>query len=498
MQQRQSDEMKEFERLAESPEVVEALRQDEPWAPLPSAPTAPEFCAELLPDALSDMAQAVAKNLSVPLDLPAIVGIGAASACACGKAVVRLREGWEEPCQLFMMVVMGSGEGKSPAFNKMTGFLFERQAEENRRRNVQIARDAAELDALAAKKAQAIKRGRTEEAKALAEEIAEKPIMHPMRRYVGGDVTPEALPEVMQENEGATSILDDEGELLELLSGRYQERPNLDALLKGFTGSVISITRRGRSVVVNNPALSVLLLSQPYILKTLLSDERMVGKGLLARFLISEPEPLREYPEEEPAIPETVIQRYRAAMERLMDMQPSTLDLTPEARDVFFGFRSEWRKRQWEDWEPLKSADFIGKIGANTARLAGIMHLLSDKGDEIGAGTMRRAVQLMRYFIGHALRLTDDGNRLTKQARDILQLLLKNAEPVQKEREIKRKLMQRKTFPTSESVDAGLSELEKRGYIRKSKEAGSGHTAAIIALHPELLSDADGRKERII
>ena len=498
MQSAREEEMRQYEELANTPEVRAALDEAEGWTPLPAAPVAPPFRTELLPKVLADMAQAVADNLSVPVDLPAIAGLGAASACACGRAKVAIRDGWEEPCQLFLMVVMGSGEGKSPTFRKMTNTLFEQQAEENLRRNVQIAQDAAAIDALQARKSQAIKKGRTEEAKEMAREIAETPVMHPMRRFVGGDVTPEALPEVMQENGGATSILDDEGELLELLSGRYQERPNLDALLKGYTGSVISITRRGRSVVVNNPALSVLLLAQPYILKTLLTDERMVGKGLLARFLISEPEPVREYPETEPPVPEAKAREYNATLHKLMTMEPVSLSLSPEARDIFFDFRTEWRKRQWEDWEPLKTSDFVGKIGANTARLAGLIHLMEDAGDQVQAGTMRRAVELMRYFIAHTLRLVDEGCKLSKPAQEVLRLLLKTAEPEQKERAIKRKLMQRKAFPTGESVDAALNELEKRGYIKKGKESGTGHTAAIVTLHPDLLQSEDGGRDQII
>lgn len=492
-----NSEMQEYERLAAMPEVQEAFSQDAAWEPLPSAPVAPGFDPEWLPPVLAEFAGSVAQNLSVPMDLPALVGLGAASACACGCAKVAIRPDWEEPCQLFLLVVMGSGEGKSPTFSRMTKPLFEKQAEENQRRQVQIAKDAAMVDTLAAKKAQAVKKGKVEEAQALAQEIAETPVMHPMRRFVGGDVTPEAIPEVMAENGGSTSILDDEGELLELLSGRYQERPNLDPLLKGYTGSVLSITRRGRSVVVNHPALSVTLLAQPYILKTLLNDDRMSGKGLLARFLIAEPEPLREYPEDEPAVPESLAQKYNAMLSRMMHMEPKLLHLSPEAKDVFFGFRSEWRRRQWEDWEALKTGDFIGKLAANTARLAGLLHLMEDSGDEISAGTMRRAIEIMRYFIGHTLRLLDDGCKLSKPAQEVLQLLLKNAAPIQKERELKRRLQQRKAFPNSEAVDAAFAELEQHGYIRKQKEKGAGHTAAIILLHPELLKAQEGR-ERFI
>ena len=103
-------EQEQYEALIDTPEARKLLGNDQ-WKPLPSAPIAPLFHLEWLPKVLRDMAEAVAANLSVPVDLPAIVGLGAASACGCGRVKVHIRDGWEEPCQLFVMGVMGSGEG---------------------------------------------------------------------------------------------------------------------------------------------------------------------------------------------------------------------------------------------------------------------------------------------------------------------------------------------------------------------------------------------------
>lgn len=486
-------EQAQYEELMDTSEARKLLGNDQ-WKPLPSAPIAPLFHLEWLPKVLRDMAEAVAANLSVPVDLPAIIGLGAASACGCGRVKVHIRDGWEEPCQLFVMGVMGSGEGKSPTFKKMTDCLFRYQAQENQRREIQIALDGAAVETLQAQKAQAIRKGHLNEAKDLARQIAEAPVMHPMRRFIGGDATPEAIPEIMQQNSGATAILDDEGELLELLAGRYQERPNLDAYLKGYTGSALSITRRGRSIVVEHPALAVLLLVQPFLLNHIFTDGRMTGKGLVARFLISCPEPLREYGKE-PAIPPDVISTYENALLAIADTQTRTFTLSPEAYDLFMAFRDEWRQRQWGDWEPLKRFDFIGKLSANAARMACVLALWESEDDVITAAQMRNAIAMIRYFIGHVLHLLGDGCTLSKQAQDALAVLIQLGQPMTKERELKRKLQQRKNFPTAESIDAALDELAKAGYLRRTREIGSGHTAAVIELHPELLQV---REEEVI
>ena len=486
-------EQSQFEELLDTSEARKVMGFDQ-WKPLPSAPIAPLFHLAWLPNVLRDMVESVAANLSVPVDLPAIIGLGAASACGCGRVRVHIRDGWEEPCQLFAMCVMGSGEGKSPTFKRMTECLFRYQAQENQRREIQIALDGATVETLHAQKAQAIRKGHLNEAKDLARQIAQMPVTHPMRRFIGGDATPEAIPEIMQQNNGATAILDDEGELLELLAGRYQERPNLDAYLKGYTGSTLSITRRGRSVVVEHPALAVLLLVQPFLLGQVFTDGRMTGKGLVARFLISCPEPLREYGNE-PVIPPDVISTYENALLAIANTQARTFTLSPEAYELFMAFRDEWRQRQWTDWEPLKRFDFIGKLSANAARMACVLALWESEDDVITAAQMRNATAMMRYFIGHILHLLGDSCTLSKQAQDALAVLIKLGQSTSKERELKRKLQQRKNFPTTESIDAALEELAKAGYLRRTKEIGSGHTAAVIELHPDLLQ---AREEDII
>ena len=80
----------------------------------------------------------------------------------------------------------------------------------------------------------------------------------------------------MRDNDGSTSQLDDEGELFELLAGRYQELPNLNPWLKGYSGGVpFAMERKGGSTIVENPNLSVLVLAQHYILGELLDAKRM-------------------------------------------------------------------------------------------------------------------------------------------------------------------------------------------------------------------------------
>lgn len=479
-------EQAEYEALTNTPEARAVLGLPE-WPPLPAAPVAPCFDPEWLPPVLRAMVEAVASNQNAPVDLPAIIGLGVSSACLCGRVSVRLKADWTEPAQLFLLGVMASGEGKTPCCTKMAGHLFAVQAEENKRRAKLIEADKAEMEVLQARKAAAVKKKETMEARRLAEEIAQFPMAHLMTRFTGGDATPEKLTEIMRDNDGATAILDDEGELFELLAGRYQDMPNLNPYLKGYSGGMpLTVERRNGSIIVDKPALSVMVLTQPCVVSTLRTEGRMRGKGLLARFLIACPEPVREY-SPEPDIPPDVMCSYKHVVSRLLDVAPCEMTLSVDAREVFFAWRDEIRLRQWDDWNALQGDGYTAKLAGNTARLAANLCMWEGSGTVISAATMRNAVALARYFVGHMLHLIGTESGLTAPAKEALTLLMKKGQPVQKARELKRKLAERKLFHADGTADAALDELEKAGYIRREQEKGGGRPVLLVRLHPDLL-----------
>lgn len=470
------------------PNEVQTLLEGE-WPHLPEGPITPAFDPEWLPPVPRAMAQSVADNLSVPFDLPALLALGVASSCACGRVRVQIREGWEEAAQLYLLGILDSGEGKSPAFGKMCSILFEWQAEENQRRAVQIARDAAAIATLEANKAKAIKKGNSKDAEAIAEQIAKYPVTHPLRRFIQGNVTPEAVPDIMMENGDATAQMDDEGELFEVLAGRYQDIPSLDPWLKGYTGTTpLQSIRRGRCVTVNKPAMATMILSQLDTLRELMDNRHMAAKGFIARFMIAVPAPVKEYGEE-PPIPDSVAVAYRAAVRRLYDLHPQTCTLTPEARSLFMAFRDESRKKKWAEWEPLKQFEFIGKLPGTLARLAGVIHLWKEAEGEIDAATMREAEAILRYFIGHTMHIVGgNGYALSEKAQEVLAFMVKQGMPALIESEdIAQKLTKRKAFPTTEDVTYAIDELHRKGYAKRTFADTGGRPVRWVALHPDLL-----------
>lgn len=443
----------------------------------------PDFKAEWLPEPLRGMCEALAANQSVPLDLPACIGLGVASACGCGRIRCNIREDWTEAGQLYMLVVMESGSGKTPTFSKMTDLLFRTQAEENQRRAVQIEQDEAEKEVMRAEKNDFIKKKNVEKAREWAKKIATFPALHSQRRFIGSNVTPEAYPEIMLENGGATSILDDEGDLFELLAGRYQDAPTLDPFLKGYNGSTLEAHRRGRpSITVNKAYLSVLILAQPYVVDGVFSNERMVGKGLVPRFLIAEPEPLREYGPE-PPIPESIKKDYAAAVHRMMSTDSHCYTLSSEAQRLFMAFRDETRSKQFDEWDVLRRYGFASKFQGNLARIACALKLWSgQKDDEITAEQMRKAICINRYFISHTLHLLGPAAKLSERARIALDQLQKTSTRVTNERDFKKALARKKGFKNAATVDEAITELSEKGFIRRYSSQTGGRPSWFIEL----------------
>ena len=87
------------------------------------------------------------------------------------------------------------------------------------------------------------------------------------------------------------AIISDEGGIFDILAGRYNNGvPNLDLFLQSHAGAPVRVDRGSRpSVMMDEPALTLILSPQPDVLQGLASKPGFRGRGLLARFLFMFP-----------------------------------------------------------------------------------------------------------------------------------------------------------------------------------------------------------------
>ncbi len=133
--------------------VLTAAAVDELFGPL--SPLDADYCevpfpADALPEPVHAMVAATAGSLQVPVDMPAVMALGAAATIARGRIQVRYGPDYVEPTNLFVVVAAESGERKSAAQRQMLRPVFDLEArhnEQNREAILQSEARVATLDA---------------------------------------------------------------------------------------------------------------------------------------------------------------------------------------------------------------------------------------------------------------------------------------------------------------------------------------------------------------
>ena len=478
-----------WDELAREPEGQAALNQaPRAWGSLPKNPTPPALDLSLLPPALRDMAAAVADSVGASRDIAAVIGLGVGSACITGRVFVQLKPDWKEPGWAFLLVVAKPGDGKSPCYKHLTSPLFDWQTEQNRARRVQVEQTAALRAMLEAEKQKAIKKGDREAVRLAVQELAEQAQAFEIGRFIKGNTTPEAFVQLMSENGGAVAQLDDEGDLFDLLQGRYQDIPDLSPGLQGYSGGAsVELRRRGGSISAEHAAVSVLALTQPIVMENVLTNSRMAGKGFLGRFLACSPEPPDVFVRRKPDIPYGTATAYQKALARLLTLPETVLTLDDAAREVFLDFEQEIFEKRRGEWSALETLGICGKLAGNAARLAAILCAWADE-KTVSAARMRDAVALVRWFAEHMLRLYGEQNAVSRQAQEVLTLLQKRGEACILERTLTDTLRKRQGFD-KDAFERALCELAARGYIQRDEVKGGGRPTKYIYLHPGLMQE---------
>jgi hypothetical protein len=126
------------------------------------------------------------------------------------------------------------------------------------------------------------------------------------------DATPEAVASLLAEQGGRLAILSAEGDLFDIMAGRYSKTPNFGVFLKGWSGDDLRVDRKGRPPEhVEHPALTLGLAVQPEVLVTMARQPGFRGRGMPARFLYAlPPSNVGRRRTDAPPVPEAVESSY--------------------------------------------------------------------------------------------------------------------------------------------------------------------------------------------
>lgn len=319
----------------------------------------------------------------------------AACAGAIGNArTLTLKEGWQEPANIWAALIAPSGTLKTPALNlALDGLRIEHK-------RLRAEYEAAMKDYNA----------RTDE------ERGDPPVD---ARVTASDVTVEQLAVLLQRN--PRGLLIEREELSGWLRSfnQYKSKGGGDEAhwLSMFNAGPLQVDRKTgehKSIYVARASVSLCGGIQPGVLRDCLGADK-IESGMAARLLLAMPPvAVRQWTDE------TVCIATRGAVETIMRAllslammpgpygpEPVTLPLTAEARALFIAFVNAHGEEMQRTDGALRAA--WSKLEGYAARLALIVHCVRQvsegAGDAVDDESMAAGITLARWFAGEAKRV---------------------------------------------------------------------------------------------
>jgi hypothetical protein len=479
--------------------------------PMPiELPSLPAFPVDAMPEPLRSWIAAVAEECQVPPELPALLALA-----VCGGMVARRMEMvaggcWREPLNLYVACLLEPAHRKSAVFKRamepvrrIEHELREAEAPEVARAEADRRMREKELAALEKKGAGGCGESR-EAARNLAAEMALEPIPS-LPKLIVDDATAEVVEMTLATQGGRLIVAGAEGGLFDVMGGRYSGgAANLDVFLKGHAGDDLRVDRVSRgSLMVDRCCLSLCYAIQPAVIQGLGARREFRGRGLIGRFLYAVPESLLGVRRINPvAMPESVAANYGELVRRLwvcsqgVDPGPALLSWSPSADARFIQWQGEVESWLGSDGRLAELRDWGGKLAGLTARLAGILHLISIVDPEpwrepVGLPAVDAAITLSRWAVPHAqavLGLMCGGDRCVDDA-IYLRRWLRSLDCPEFSRRDAQQHGRARFDGAPERLDEALELLVERGWIRPLMPipAGPGRPPSVrFAVNPML------------
>lgn len=470
----------------------------------------PRFPVECLPKVLGDYVNAVAEHSQTTPDMAAVVGLGVLASCLQGKFQIEGTPGYTEQLSLFVVVIASPGERKSSVLRDMTSCIAEYEKAENETLEPKIRENKKERAALERRIASLEKRLEKKaenaveiELSSLQDRLEELPELKQVR-YCADDCSIEALTSLLANNNGRMTVISAEGGIFDTIAGRYSNKPNLDVWLKGHCGDTIRVDRLGREAeYIPNPALTAILSIQPSVLKEIMSNSVMAGRGLIARFLYSSP-PSRIGKRVfcTPPVPAKMETAYKEKIYQLMALpvvdQAETIRLSDEAKELISTYFLEHEKYLLEEGQDI--SDWANKYIGSILRIAALIHLAEygPESSDVSADTLDNAIKIGQYFLEHAryaYALMEKDEDI-KKAKFILRKIRQNGFTRGKRSELFQ-MCRSRHFGKTEDIFPILELLEKHGYIRQEQPdyAGVGrHPDVIVVVNSDTFVDEQSQE----
>ena len=479
-------------------------------------PDLPHLDLKHLPAWAGDFARAIATHTETSPELAAGMVLVTCATAAARRLRVMVKPGYSEPCNLWVVVALPSGNRKSGVQTATTEPLITWEHDQAKSLEQKIKRTSSErktLEARAKEKrnqaAKANNRGKATELALEAADIEAKLPNIPIPPQIWtSDATPERLGTLLAEQDECMGWLSSEGGIFDLLQGRYSNGiPNLDLVLKAHSGDAERVDRGSRPpVFLKNPRLSIGLSPQPDVLRGLAAKPGFRGRGLLGRFLYLLPVSLLGYRKlTSNPVPKGTSDAYAAGIRTMLDWEPSIdehsiqhphpLHLSDQAFTAWHKFALDIEAKMRAGKELEHFTDWAGKAPGAAARLAGILHGIkyahsAPWEESITVETMSSALEIMAVITRHSLAALDimGDDPAIAAARFVWNWIERGQRDQFTVREAFNAL--RGTFPRVTKLRDVLEVLEERDYleITETLRTGPGRPPSpTVRVRPEIV-----------
>jgi hypothetical protein len=446
----------------------------------------------MIPTPLREFCEAVAVSVQVPFELPVMGALGAVAAAAQGKFKVMVRPGYFEPLCIYSVTVLPPGERKSASLDHCKKPLVDWESEQYQLIEPEIKTARSEL--ITRQKAIDKARGKAPSdpeklqevirtVQALEEMLPEVPVAP---RLLCDDITPEAMSSFMAEHEERASVIEAEGGLFSILAGMYSSgTPNLNLVLKSWSGESTTVDRRSRDTIrLRAPVLSLTLTPQNEVLRDIAKMPGFRGRGLLGRNIYCLPASrLGSRIIETVPMPEAVQANYSSMLFRILNKPwaqddygnrtPYQIRLSDPAYRLWIQFAEavEVELRDGGQFEALR--DWAGKLPGQSIRLAGLYHVAREEDPPsvpIPDDIMSMALSLAAVLADHARAAFQfmGSDPAIECARRVLRWIIQDQVQTFTARDAYQAV--KGSYPKMEQVMPGLRVLEDRVYIRLANE----------------------------
>lgn len=363
----------------------------------------------------------LARECQVSVDLAIITLLGAISLAAQGRHDIKMPYGSRKPLAAFIMVVAGSGEGKTPLLDKALGIIRKLQREQRKAWRNRLYTYQGEIEEWNTEHkvlTQAIYRKQTKGGTAQAERQELREIHHrrpePPRefRLLYEDTTPEALFMGLENATPSAALVTDEAEIF-FKGPMNRARGHLNSLWSG--GDTIITRATKDDIILDDPRLMLLLMVQPGVVARYMETQGQQAResGLLARFIVCNPLSVRgnrtHSPDAHPTSDDW--EQAEARLEALVRENLILAHAPEEPREevTFTAEGSHYWSQVANEIEMQMAPggyfqdcpDHGSKLAENIARVAGLLHLFESYEGGIEPETVRMATDICLYYSGH-------------------------------------------------------------------------------------------------